>query len=97
MLSKRNCAINSDLYMVMVTFAEDYGDLCSFFEEMEMKHGKSKESRDKRNLLDTLFFDDHSKVIIIIEYYFWSIISNRIASITSKSEDLDLLICVTYD
>ena len=70
MLSKRNCAINSDLYMVMVTFAEDYGDLCSFFEEMEMNYGKSKESRDKRNLLDTLLFDDHSKVIIIIEYHF---------------------------
>lgn len=56
--------------MVMVTFAEDYGDLCSFFEEMEMNSEKSKESRDKRNLLDTLLFDDHSKVIIIIECHF---------------------------
>ena len=51
------------------TYYGDYGDLCSFFEEMEQKHGKSKESRNRRNLLDTLLFDDHSKVIII-EYYF---------------------------
>ena len=70
MLSKRNCAISSDLYMVMVTFAEDYGDLCSFFENMELNYEKSKESRDKRNLLDTLLFDDHSKVILIIECHF---------------------------
>ena len=62
MLAKKNCAISSDLYMVMVTFSEDYGDLCSYFEDMEMNHEKSKENRNKRNLLDSLLFDDHSKV-----------------------------------
>ena len=80
MLAKKNCAISSDLYMVMVTFSEDYGDLCSYFEDMELNHEKSKESRNKRNLLDSLLFDDHSKVTQKIEYHLWLIISNILAA-----------------
>ena len=80
MLAKKDCAISSDLYMVMVTFSEDYGDLCSYFEDMELNHEKSKESRNKRNLLDSLLFDDHSKVTQKIEYHLWLIISNILAA-----------------
>lgn len=86
MLAKKNCAISSDLYMVMVTFSEDYGDLCSYFEDMELNHEKSKESRNKRNLLDSLLFDDHSKVTqknwisFVVNY------QQHIGSMTSKSE-----------
>ena len=81
MLAKKNCAISSDLYMVMVTFSENYGDLCSYFEDMEMNHEKSKENRNKRNLLDSLLFDDHSKVTFKkIEYHLWLIISNILAA-----------------
>ena len=86
MLAKKDCAISSDLYMVMVTFSEDYGDLCSYFEDMELNHEKSKESRNKRNLLDSLLFDDHSKVIFNNWMSFVVNYQQQIASMTSKSE-----------
>ena len=86
MLAKKNCAISSDLYMVMVTFSEDYGDLCSYFEDMELNHEKSKESRNKRNLLDSLLFDEHSKVIFNNWMSFVVNYQQHIASMTSKSE-----------
>ena len=86
MLAKKDCAISSDLYMVMVTFSEDYGDLCSYFEDMEMNHEKSKENRNKRNLLDSLLFDDHSKVTFKNWISFVVNYQQHIGSMTSKSE-----------